>query len=207
MTPTTPPAEEFVNPNDVRTSHAYCLHVLASMTHAYLKAHAVLDANRQASGTIAEYLDASTSMLVAAKKNHDLLFGEPDETASLPDFLVMPRATDEQIDAFMDATALVPALVVDSVVCELLGLLDPTLRTGQLYEKLRGREIVDYVIDCTVDVFERNAVLRAAFVSEGDTRPLYYSLVRGWLLKVVEARFPAVHAAIPAEFAKGAYRL
>lgn len=67
-----PWAGEFVNPNDVRVQHSYCLHVLASTQYAYLQMVQLLRA-RAHDPEVAKFLADNSKHIEGVEKLHDQL--------------------------------------------------------------------------------------------------------------------------------------
>ena len=113
------------------------------------------------------------------------------------------KATDKQLETFIEKTSLIPVIVLDGVVSELADFLKEEGQVDVLYEMLRNDETASYIEGRSALVYENNAEFRKALKAR-DPRPFYYSFVRHWISGVVKVKFPALFSKLPRSFAMGA---
>jgi hypothetical protein len=111
-------------------------------------------------------------------------------------------ASAEQVDAFISQTALVPAVVLDSVTEEVMAFLAGDPQSAALYETLHGAETTAYIEGRSALVFENNASFRKHLLTQ-DPRPFYFSFVRHWVASVIQQKFPALFGRLPSHFGVG----
>lgn len=114
------------------------------------------------------------------------------------------KATDGQVEGFITQTGLMPVVVLDALVDEVVSVfqLEPQLAQG-VYASLRDEDVIAYVSGRSALVFENNEQFRKAMLAP-DPRPHYYSFMRHWIAGVFRERFPALFRRLPAGFANGA---
>lgn len=113
------------------------------------------------------------------------------------------KATDKQLETFIQKTSLIPVIVLDGIVSELAVFLKDDGQVETLYETLRNEETAGYIEGRSALVFENNAEFRKALKAR-DPRPFYYGFVRHWIAGVVKVKFPALFSKLPTSFAMGA---
>lgn len=114
------------------------------------------------------------------------------------------------LDTFMDATSLVPAVVLDGVVEEVVEFQVatgvPEKLTNEVYEYLRSDAFTSTVETRSAGAFARNSEFRRLMLTK-DPRPAYKSFIRHWVAGALYTEFAAkkgMHALYPKSFANGA---
>ena len=108
------------------------------------------------------------------------------------------------IEAFADATCLVPAIVLDGVVDEVCSFLHYQSKyVDGMFETLRGAEVESAISEKTLYAYHRSPAFKRK-MHAADPRPAYYSFMRHWVATELKARFPEQYRVLPSSFANGA---
>lgn len=114
------------------------------------------------------------------------------------------------LDTFMDATSLVPAVVLSGVVDELVEFQVatgvPQTLTNEIYEYLNSDNFITTVETRSAGAFARNSEFRRLMLMK-DPRPAYKSFIRHWVAGAVYTDFAVkkgMHMLYPPSFANGA---
>ena len=110
------------------------------------------------------------------------------------------------VDAFIEATCLLPGIVLDGIadeVCSFLhahGADDTTL--SSVFTALRSDEVTAAVEQKTLYAYNRSPAFKRKMRSQ-DPRPAYYSFMRHWVATELKDRFPEQYRLLPASFGQG----
>jgi hypothetical protein len=114
----------------------------------------------------------------------------------------LPTAAQAQLDAFIDATYLIPAIMLDGVIAEVYQHLTDEPLVESLYASLRNDTTLAAIESKTGHAFSATAAFKKA-VSVADPRPAYYSVMRVWVSAEIKAHYPSLYHKLPLSFRKG----
>lgn len=112
-----------------------------------------------------------------------------------------PTPAQSRLDAFIAATCLIPAVVLDGVIEEIHQIVKAGPLADRLYTALRNASTLDSIEAKTGHAFEHLDTFKTA-VSVPDPRPAYYAQMRLWVASEIKCHFPSVYHTLPAPFRK-----
>jgi hypothetical protein len=116
----------------------------------------------------------------------------------------MSSAVAEQsaVEAFIEKTSLIPAIVLDGVALEVCQYLQGDPQVSDIYVALRSNSTLEAIEAKTAHAFASSPGFKKA-LTKPDPRPGYYSFMRHWVSAEMKARFPAQYQKLPSGFRVG----
>lgn len=114
----------------------------------------------------------------------------------------LPTTVQVQLEAFINATCVIPAVVLDGVVEEIYGHLEGEPLVERLCASLRSDAKREAMEVRTAHAFNATPSFQRA-VSAPDPRPAYYSFMRIWVSAEIKGHFPSLYHKLPMSFRKG----
>lgn len=114
----------------------------------------------------------------------------------------LPTAAQSQLDAFIGATCILPAIVLDGVVGEVYGHLEGEPLVERLCTSLRSEVTLAAMEVRTAHAFSATPSFKKA-VAASDPRPAYYSFMRIWVSAEIKGHYPSLYHKLPTSFRKG----